>query len=176
MRAVHIKVLLDWALKWGKKLSKFERLYLRYGYEDIRSENTLYNYLEGSRHKVRAEYRQYNKSNIKKVYYELELNNRNDLTTASYSPKRHTVRGRYTHIFSQDWRLAGDLAYRLSDYPTVASQNRKDTRLKASAYLDYYFDKTMKLRAKIEYTDNSSNLNIYDYTRTVYTVGVNKGF
>jgi len=160
----------------GKKLSTFERLYLRYGYEDIRSENTLYNYLEGSRHKFRTEYRQYNKSNIKKIYYELELNNRIDLTTASYSPRRHTVRGRYTHIFSKDWRLTGDLAYRISNYPTIASQDRNDTRLKASAYFDYYFDATMKLRAKVEYADNNSNINTYDYTRTVYTIGASKSF
>ena len=164
------------AVQVRKKLSKTERLYLRYGYENIRSENSVFNYLEGARHKLRAGYRQYNKTNIKKFYYEFESNSRDDLASTSYSPTRHTVRGKYTHIFNQDWRLTGDIAYRKSDYPALANFSRNDSRIKMASYLDYYFDKTAKLRAKIEYTDNSSNLNTFEYKRTVLSVGVSKSF
>ena len=167
---------------WGKtNLSNSDRLYLRYRYEDISSDRAVYDYLEGWRQKLRAEYRQYNKSNISQLYYELELNDRNDLlfTTGeefSYSPTRHTVRATHTRIIDSQWRYTGDLAYRNSDYPATATQDREDDRWMLSIYADYRFDKTMKLRPKIEYTDNSSTEVFYDYNRTVYSIEFNKLF
>jgi len=161
-------------------ISRKEGIYLRYNYDDITSDNVIYDYLEGWRQKIRAEYRHYNTKDIKRIYYELELNNRNDLSTVagdfSYSPTRHTLRAKYTGIFSRQWRLTGDLAYRVSDYPVTANQDRNDKRLKASLYADYRFDKTFKLRAKVEHTDNSSTEDVFDYRRTVYTVGLSKLF
>ncbi len=162
---------------WGrKKLSRNERLYLRYRYDDISSENATYNYLQGTRQKFRVEYRQYNRTNNKKVYYELEVNNREDRATSSYSPTRHTVRGKYTWKFNPQWRLTADGSYRISAYPAKGSQNRNDKRIKLAAYLDYYFDRKTKLRTKMVYTDNNSNTNSFDYTRTVISVGVSRRF
>lgn len=161
-------------------ISRNEGIYLRYGYEDIKSDNVIFDYLEGWRQKIRAEYRQYNKKFIGKIYYELELNNRNDLSTTagdfSYSPTRNTLRGKYTRIFSKKWHLTGDLAYRVSDYPATANQDRTDQRSKASVYVDYRFDKTFKLRMKAENTDNQSTEDIFDYRRSVYTVALSKLF
>jgi hypothetical protein len=161
-------------------LSRNERIYLRYGYEDITSDNVIFDYLEGWRQKIRADYRLYNKKDVSRIYYELELNNRNDLKTSigefSYSPTRHTIRGKYTRVFNPKWHLTGDLAYRISDYPATANQDRNDNRIKAALYADYRFDRTFKLRAKVEHTDNSSTEDVFDYRRTVYTVGLNKLF
>lgn len=161
-------------------LSNKERVYLRYAYENINSDNPLFDYLEGWRQKLRAEYRLYRKQNKSRLYYELELNNRNDLRLVSgdfsYSPTRHTFRGIYTSIFSPEWHLIGDLSYRASDYPATANQNRKDDRIKAAVYADYRFNRDLKLRAKVEYTDNRSTDDIYDYKRTVYTLGLSALF
>lgn len=165
--------------------SKNERLYFRYSYEDITSDKTLFDYLEGWRQKFRAEYRLYRKQDNMRLYYELELNNRNDLTISppslnagvySYSPTRHTLRGRYTSKLSREWHLIGDLSYRASDYPVTASQDRQDDRFRAAAYADYRFAKDLKLRAKIDYTDNRSTESIFAYKRTVYSLGLSALF
>ncbi len=92
-------------------LSNNEQLNLRYAYEDINSDNPLFDYLEGWRQKLRAEYRLYHRQNYTRFYYELELNDRNDLSLTtgdySYSPTRHLLRGQYTSVFStamgSDW-------------------------------------------------------------------------
>jgi len=164
--------------------SRNVRLYFRYAYEDIKSDKDIFDYLQGWRQKLRAEYRLYHKQNNIRLYYELELNNRNDLTIPtginaglySYSPTRHTLRGRYTSILSRQWHLIGDLSYRASDYPTTAKQDRQDDRFKAAAYADYRFAKDFKLRAKIDYTDNRSTENIFAYKRTVYSLDLSALF
>jgi hypothetical protein len=165
-------------------LSRYSGLYLRYAFEDIKSENIVFDYLEGWRQKMRAEYRQYNKKDIRRVYYELELNNRNDLTIPtgiragdySYSPTRHVLRGKYTYVFSKKWYLTGDLAYRISDYPATANQDRKDDRFKASLYGEYRFSRNFKLRLKATRTDNRSTEDVFDYKRNVYSLSLNKLF
>jgi len=161
-------------------LSRNERLYFRYAYEDIKSDKDIFDYLEGWRQKLRAEYRLYRKQDNARIYYELELNNRNDLSLASglysYSPTRHTIRGRYTSILSREWRLIGDLAYRASDYPVTASQDRQDDRLRAAAYADYRITRDIKFRAKVDYTDNRSTEEIFAYKRTVYSLGLSAIF
>ncbi len=161
-------------------LSRNERLYFRYSYEDIKSDKTIFDYLEGWRQKFRAEYRLYRKQDNARVYYEFELNNRNDLTATSgvysYSPTRHTLRGRYTSKLSREWHLVGDLSYRASAYPVTVSQDRQDDRYKAIAYVDYRFAKNLKLRAKVDYTNNRSTENIFAYKRTVYSLGISALF
>lgn len=159
-----------------KRLSKSGRLYLKYHYEDISSDNSIYNYLAGSRQKARAEYRQYNKASTQKIYYELEVNNRDDLTNFSYSPTRHTIRGTYSKKVSAKWRITGDLAYRESLYPDKPAISRNDSRIKVAGYADYYFTKKTKLRAKASYTDNSSSASRYTYERTILSVGVSHSF
>lgn len=161
-------------------MSASDRLLFRYSYEDISSDNSLYDYLQGSRQKLQAEYGLYNKKSIGRIYYVLELNDRNDLSVTtgdySYSPTRHLLRGKYTGILSREWRLTGDLSYRASDYPATANQDRQDDRVKAAVYLDYRFNRDFNIRGKVSYTDNQSTEAIYDYKQTRYTVGVNVYF
>lgn len=167
------------------KLSRNERLHLRYSYEDINSDRPLYDYLEGWRQKLRAEYRLYRKRDNSRLYYELELNNREDISPGnpstssgffSYSPTRHTLRGRYTSKLNRAWHLTGDLAYRYSDYPATVDQDRQDDRYKAAVYADYLFTNDVKLRAKLEHMNNRSTEDIFTYRRTMYSLGLNALF
>lgn len=160
----------------NKHLDRNKRLVIRYRYEDINSDNVLYDYLQGQRQKLRGEYRQYDKQASFRTYYELETNNRQDTATASYSPTRHTLRGYYTYYFTPKWRASGDLSYRVSDYPVVATSDRNDKRARVGADLTYAFDKTLKARAKIVYTKNNSTLAVYDYDRTLVSIGLSKLF
>lgn len=160
----------------GTALSSKESLQLRYRYEDINSENVLYDYLDGWRQKFRVQYKINEPGHRQRYYYELELNSRNDTATASYSPTRHTVRGVYTQILDKQWRISGDLAYRQSSYSDVATWSRDDDRLKAAIYGDYRLDRTTRIRAEWAYTDNDSTQNAYDYTRNVVSVDISKRF
>lgn len=161
-------------------LSRSQRIYLRYMYEDISSDNTLYDYLQGWRQRARFEYRNYQRKYISQLYYELELNDREDLDisgyVASYSPTRHSIRGQYTYNIDARWSLTGDLSYRYSDYPVTISQDRQDDRWRLVADADYRLDKTTKLRTRIEYIDNASTLDIYDYDKSVISIGLSKLF
>lgn len=167
-------------VKGKKSLSKYSRLYLRYRYDDISSEQASYNYLEGWRQRARVEYRHYGKKDSKQVYYELELNDRSDLITSTYaydySPTRHTVRAKYTYLYSKKWRFSTDLSYRFSDFPASTSFDRDDDQWRLSLSSDYRFDKTFKLTGKLQFTDNASSVDRYNYDKTSLRVGISKLF
>ena len=152
---------------------------MRYRYEDIKSDNTLYDYLEGWRQRARAEYRNYSVKNIKQIYYELELNDRGELVTLTftydYSPTRHTIRGIYTHIIKR-WWLTGDLSYRFSDYESSSTIDREDDQWKLALSADYHFDRTFKFTTKVQYTDNESSIDRYIYDKSVIKIGLSKLF
>ena len=163
-----------------KPLSKRERIYLRYQVEDIRSDKTIYDYLEGWRQRARVGYRNYSENNIKHIYYELELNNRGELVTSSYaydySPTRHTIRGVYTHILNKKWWLTGDLSYRFSDYQASSTIDREDDQWKLALSADYLFNRTLKLTARYQYTDNESTVDQYNYDKSIIKIGLSKLF
>ncbi|RKZ70385.1 MAG: hypothetical protein DRQ44_00765 [Gammaproteobacteria bacterium] len=167
-------------LKGRKAISKRGRVYLRYWLEDISSDNSIYDYLEGWRQRARVEYRNYSLNNIKQVYYELELNDRGEIVTSTdtydYSPTRHTIRAIYTHIITMQWWLNGDLAYRFSDYPVSSTIDREDDQWKLTLSTDYRFDRTFKFTAKYQYTDNTSTVDRYTYDKSIIKVGLSKLF
>lgn len=167
-------------VKGQKPVSSNAKIYLRYRFEDITSENFLYDYLEGWRQRAKVEYRHFSKNNSKKIHYELELNDRGELVTPTYtyeySPTRHTIRGAYTHIIKKQWWLNGDLSYRFSDYSASSTVNREDKQWKLALSSDYHFDRTFKLTAKYQYTDNDSTLDRYIYDKSIIKVGLSKLF
>ncbi len=157
-----------------KDLSKNDRLSLRLRYDDVNMDNDRYSYLEGSMQQFRIEMRHAGKSAIQRYYYELELNNREDTSTTSYSPTRHTFRGIYTKLLDNKWSYSGDLAFRLSEYPRPGA--RTDNRWKLSLSTDYRLDKTLKVKFKLMHTINESDDASYDYDRTLLSVGFSKLF
>ena len=163
-----------------KQFSKNEWVNMRYRVEDIKSNQTIYDYLEGWRQRASIEYQNLTQNNIKQFQYELELNSRGELLTDSgayeYSPTRHTVRGIYTHFVNKQWWLIGDASYRFSDFDASSTLDRDDNQWRFSLSTDYRFDKTLKLTAKYQYTDNSSTLDQYSYDKSVIKIGLSKLF
>ena len=159
-----------------------KKLQFLYRYELISSDLAIYDYLNGWRQKLRTEYKQYNKKSIYKLFYEYEINDRDDLATTappsvlSYSPVRHSIKYSHTKIIDKHWRLTGDLSYRKSNYPTTITQNRDDQRWKLAAYADYRLNRSSLIRSKLDYTDNNSTEAIYDYHRTVASVDLSYFF
>lgn len=167
-------------IKGNRALSNRQRLYLHYRFEDINSDQAIYDYLAGWRQQARIEYRRFDPQHRYSVYYELELNDRNELVTSSYaydySPTRQAIRGRYTYIPAAQWNLITDVALKLSDFPASASFNRDDEQLRASIGLDYLFSKTLRLKSKLEHIRNQSSVDIYDYEKTKIMLGLSKLF
>ena len=168
--------MLRFEVSGKRALSKTDRLYLKYRYDDISSDNMLYDYLQGWRQILRPEYRIYDAKSMSVFYYELELNDRQDTSTASYSPTRHTLRGRYTYRLNETWHISGDVSWRYSDYELVTAPAREDDRWRIGAHVDYLFNKTLKLRTKLIHTENESTLDVYDYNKTVISIGLSKSF
>ena len=164
----------------GNEISDSGVLNFSFRYEDIRSDLPVYDYLQGWRQKYRFEYYLYATDSRARLYYELELNDRQDLYSGaniySYSPTRHIVRGVYTKIFNEKWRITGDLSYRISNYPATVSLNRHDDRWKATISVDYRLTKDMRILMSLEYINNDSNDLLYDYDRKVAMVGLSKLF
>ncbi|MBE9564232.1 MAG: outer membrane beta-barrel protein [Proteobacteria bacterium] len=163
-----------------KQMTKRDHLYLRYNAEDIRSDNAIYDYLEGWRQRARVEYRNIAANNVKHIYYELELNNRGELVTLTdsyeYSPTRHTIRGIYTQIINKKWWLIGDLAYQLSDFQASSTVDRQDNQLKLAFSANYHFDRTFKFTSRYQYTDNGSTVDRYNYDKSIIKIGLSKLF
>lgn len=167
-------------LKARRTLNKNMRLQLQYRYDDINSDNTIYDYLQGWRQKFAVDLRDYRAAYNLKYYYELELNDRQDLqlTTGeiSYSPTRHTLGVKYTRRLNDDWGLATDLSYRDSDYPGTIIWNRDDSRWRFRVDADYRLQRSSKLRIRVQYLDNESTVDTYDYDKTLFSVGLSKFF
>jgi Tfp pilus assembly protein PilF len=171
-----VKVALD-----GRtRLSRNQQLYLRYQYEDISSEQAIYDYLQGWRQRARIGLRQKNNRHDYNIYYELELNQRNDLITSSYayeySPTRHTLRGIYSYQATENWKLIAELGLRDSDFPSSESFDRDDEQLKSALGIDYAVNKSLHLKGRLEHINNSSSVELYDYSKNRIMLGLNKLF
>ncbi len=142
------------------------RVILRYRYSDLSAGDSIYNYLEGSRQQARVAY--YMKTDIGhlRYRYQLELNDRQDRTSKSYSPTRHDFRVRLKKNLADDWKLKMEAQYRVSDYPVAGGVSRKDNRLRTIAGIDYHLNRQWTIAGRIIYTSNNSNLSSEDYTRT----------
>lgn len=162
-----------------KRFAGTNGIKLRYRYEDIRSDNPIYDYLAGWRQRASAEYRYFTRNSLTQINYELELNNRGELIAPTYSyefsPTRNTLRGKYTHKLKQ-WRLGGDLAYRNSAFPASDTIDRTDSQWSLAFFVDYHIDRKFKITSKVQYIDNQSSEEQYVYDKSIIKIGLSKIF
>ncbi|MCW9024476.1 MAG: tetratricopeptide repeat protein [Gammaproteobacteria bacterium] len=159
------------------KTSNTDTIYLRYRYNDISSSlENQYNYLEGWRQQFQIALWQYTKDHSSSLSYELELNDRTDTSTRSYSPTRHSINGSYRYFIDKQWHLGLHASYRNSDYPVKPTQNREDDRYRAAVDLLYKIEKNWKVKLKYQYTDNNSTDNNYEYTQDLYYISTDYSF
>jgi tetratricopeptide (TPR) repeat protein len=161
------------------RLSDLSGIHLRYRYEDIRSDNEIYDYLAGWRQRASVEYRRFTTNSLAQLGYELELNSRGELVTSTYSydysPTRNTLRGKYTYRINK-WRIGGDVAYRHSVFPPSDTIDRNDRQWVLGLSADYNFDPSFKLTSKIQYIDNQSTEEQYTYDNSIFKIGLSKSF
>jgi len=158
------------------------RLRYRLSYLDGQSP---YGYLTGVRHRAEAEWRYDDGTREARAGYELEYNDREDFskgtTFTSVSPTRHELNLRAGREWAEAWEAKVRAAYRFSRYHDPSdvvggTTTRQDTRLRARAALSRELPWELRAFAEYQFTDNDSNIDAYDYTANVYTLGLERYF
>ena len=175
---------LSLTLGGSRPLQPDLKLRLRYRYSSINSLDAAFDPLQGSRHQARVQLDQHYHDSRLRYGYELELNNRDDLTTTtsftSYSSTRHLFFINGEMPLQGPWSLGGELSYRISRYNDANTGNglvgrvtRDDRRVIGTVRLIREVSDKLKLQAEYSHTDNNSNISGYSYNRNVYSVGLN---
>lgn len=179
-------------VRGGKALSKQNQLRLSYKLSRIQATDSVFEYLEGWRQRLRAGLQQRRDSNKFRYYYQLEINNRSDYATAtrftSYSPIRHVLRATGWWNFTKKWRLRLDGRFRYSRYNDAhilsggESMRREGNQIRLSAKISYEFSRDWEINAQTIYTNNDSSIDqplpgiSYSYTRSLLKAGVKWSF
>lgn len=159
-----------------RRVTDRDTVSLRYRYEQINSLNTLYDYLEGNRHRIRATYRINRVDDSLLLLYELEINNRRNTLRRNYSPTRDAFRLRYEKVLAAQQRVFLETEYRRSDYEPTSFQDRLDNRTAYSIGYIYDFPDDWQLRAQWRFQKNRSNDSIFTYDRHVGLLTIRKSF
>lgn len=167
---------LDLKIRANRKLKNNATLLLKYRYSNISSQNTTYNYLQGSRHQLRADYKTKIKAAKLRLRYQLEVNDRQNLTTANYSPTRHTFRARLQHSLKNKWKLTEEVEYRNSLYGAAAGVTRNDNRLRLLFVASKNFSRQWRGGVRYSYTSNKSNVTSENYNRNKFLIFANLDF
>lgn len=155
----------DFRIGASKPLAAHSVLQLRYRYSDIGADSSIYNYLQGSRQQFRVQRTSITSIGQLRLRYELELNSRQNLATANYSPTRHTLLARLKQRLGYEWQLKEQLSWRDSHYDSVAGVSRVDKRYQIKLSADKQLGKNWRAGLRYAYTDNKSNLASETYTR-----------
>ena len=170
--------------RYGLGGGKYLRLRYRLNY--ITATDTLYEALDGWRHQLRAGMQVRQGSHRFRGYYQLDLNDRKDRLTGtnftSYSPTRNALRAIAYLRLSTRWKARLDARYRYSAYNDpnlvagVETVTRVDKQIRLGARLGYGFAKYWEVEGQYTYYDNSSNIDVNSYKRTVASLGINRFF
>lgn len=159
------------------------RLRLRFRHARIEARDPVYQPLDGRRWQFDMQNRWGRDGRNLLLAYQMEVNDRDDLQTAtgftSYSPTRHQLRvGGEFGLFS-DWVGGAELAGRTSRYadpdhvsgsrPVTRQDDQLQLKLRARRPLAYGWEIVLEYG----YTHNESNLDVYDYRRNLYLLGIN---
>jgi hypothetical protein len=147
------------------KLNNSSRISLAYRYSNIKSLNSLYDYLQGTRHQVRADYKNNTSFGKLRIRYQLELNDRLNTTTANYSPTRHEVRVKLNQAANRNWNISEEVGIRSSKYGTVSGSTRNDTRTRIMLSASKNIKRNLDSGIRYTYTNNNSNLNSENYSK-----------
>ena len=172
--------------RYGLGRGKYLRLRYRLNY--ITSSDPIFESLDGWRHQLRAGMQVKRGVHRFRVYYQLDLNDRNDRVRpqgfTSYSPTRHALRALADLRLGGKWKGRLDARYRFSGYndPTTDSNivtapvTREDSQVRLGARLGRNFAKYWEVEGSYNYYDNSSNIVAESYHRHLVYLGVNRFF
>lgn len=165
-----------------KRLGNQEKLDLRYRVSNINALDQLYEHLDGSQHQLEVVTRFPLRQVKWKLFYRFELNDRNDFKSGpvftSYSPMRHEFQLSAIKSLSDNWKAGIEYGYRLSRYDDENKLSpgvhvlRDDTMYQLSMNAIKSIDEHWDLVLEYQYTNNSSNIDIFDYDRNRYQLSL----
>jgi len=174
--------ILRVTVKAKNKLDKKNELRFRYRYEDIDSLSRRFDFLDGKRQRLRAEYHIKSSTDKLRFLYEVEINSRQNVTRPTrqlnYSPTRNKIAVKYDNKITSVDTIGGEIEFRDSSYDATPTQNRSDTRYVAAIKYTHGFDKYWRVKTRIKYKNNDSNEpgDIFDYDRTIATIDLSRLF
>ena len=178
---------IDAEVRGRYPLSSDSQLRLRYRVSNLTATSANADPLNGWRHQLRAGLRAAVGPHALITYYQLELNDRDDYTSAgglfsSYSATRHSVNVIAYLDLGSPWSGRLDGRYRFSQYndpndlSASLSRKREDNQFRIGAQLARSIAKGWEVEAQYSYYDNQSNIDVYSYSRSVLSLGVQHYF
>ncbi|MGD8784224.1 MAG: tetratricopeptide repeat protein [Thioalkalispiraceae bacterium] len=168
--------IYDLRLEMKRRIGKGDYVRFRYRFSDIVSENSLYDYLDGLRHQVRADYYTITELGRFRFRYEYEVNDRENTLTRNYSPIRHSLRIQLKNSLTTRFRLKNELIVRNSVYEAAQGFIREDDRIQYRFNLYHIPTPGLELGVRYHYTDNDSNLATEVFSRNVSQLYLNYYF
>jgi hypothetical protein len=163
-----------------REIGSGQRLDVRFDYDDYRSEDPLFDYLEGTRLRLSASYIRYIGDLKTQWLYELESNDRGWLITPDYrydySPLRHTLRGKISKPLESGWVLGAELSWRHSDYPASTDFNRDDDLWRLAMSAQRKLGIHWRVTGRLQYLDNTSSVDRYRYDKTAVNLSFSRLF
>lgn len=157
-------------------LSDNREVRLRLNLEDISSRSDQFDFLDGNRVLFKAGYRLKIRQHEFRFEYDLEINDRENTDTESFSPTRNKIGVRYFDKISSQTRIGTGIDYRVSDYKSVPSQDRDDKRTRLRFDARHKLNPTWSIQAELLVTDNQSSEKDSEYDKYLVSSSINALF
>ena len=158
------------------QLDQNREIRLRLTLEDISEGASAFSFLDGSRTELWASYRIKADRREYRFEYGLEVNDRKNTETESFSPAYHRFRLRYFDRISARAKLGASFEFRDSDYKGVSGDSRRDERTRLRLEGSYELNPTWTTQAELTYTDNDSSDEESGYHKYQALVSINALF
>jgi hypothetical protein len=161
-------------LRATRSLSSRLSFDLRYWYDDIESPTTRFDYMTGTRQRVRfaLERRTPDGRGRVRVGYEIDLQDR---AAPSVSPERGRIALNFARRVQERWSVEGLLAYRQSGYDELAVP-RDEQLVEIAAVVRRELSAAWLLNVEYRWADNDADVAQYSYTSNRFSVGVSRSF
>ena len=155
------------------ELDRNRELRLRLTLEDVSEGSSEFAFLAGRRAELAASYRIEAGRREYRFEYGLEVNDRENTDTRSFSPTYHRIRLRHFDRISARVKLGASFEFRDADYQGVSGDTRRDERKRLRLESSYDLDRTWTTQAELTYTDNDSTEDESGYHKYQALVSIN---
>jgi tetratricopeptide (TPR) repeat protein len=145
---------------------------LRFSHDDVTAPSSRFDFVEGTRDRLRMGLDWRGDAGRLRPSLELESNDR---AAAGVSPERRRIALRYERSLTEDWSLDTLLAHRRSDFDDLA-QPREERLREASAAARRELPRGWTLSTELRWADNDSSAAQFSYTSRRVTLAFGKGF
>ena len=161
------------AVNGRTELDLNRELRLRLTLEDVAEGSSEFAFLAGNRAELATSYRIESGRREYRFEYSLEVNDRENTDTRSFSPTYNRIRLRYFDQVGARVKLGASFEFRDADYKGVSGDTRRDERKRLRLESNYDLDRTWSTQAELTYTDNDSTEDDSGYHKYQALVSIN---